>query len=80
MGLTLPNPRSTVFIPVVPDKATDAEAIKTYLKSLTLELERQFGRQFDNVYSIVSTGTSGSFVDSDGNTVTVESGIITGLS
>jgi len=76
--IELPNPRNTTF-PVVPDTANDVEAIKEYLTRLVNELEDYTRGSFDNVYAIVSTGTSGSFIDSLGNTVTVVSGIITGL-
>lgn len=76
MSLELPNPRS-VFLPVVPSSVTGE--LKEYLNSLVLAIEQQFSRQFDNTYHIVSTGTSGTFVDSSGNTITVANGIIMNL-
>jgi hypothetical protein len=78
MGLNLPNPRN-VFLPEVPDDLKGKPEGK-YLQDLKTTLELQFAKSFDNVYSLVSTGASGSFVDSGGNTVTVQSGIITSLS
>lgn len=78
MGLNLPNPRN-VFLPELPPSLKGKPEYQ-YLQDLKTALEKQFSKEFDNVYSIVSTGASGTFVDSGGNTVTVQSGIITGLS
>lgn len=78
MGLNLPNPRN-VFLPELPPTLKGKPEYQ-YLQDLKTALEKQFSKEFDNVYSIVSTGASGTFVDSGGNTVTVQSGIITGLS
>ena len=78
MGLNLPNPRN-IFLPDIPT-SLKGKPEGDYLQDLKTSLELQFAKGFDNVYSIVSTGTSGSFVDSGGNTITVQSGIITSLS
>jgi hypothetical protein len=78
MGLNLPNPRN-IFLPEVP-ASLKGKPEGDYLQNLKTALELQFAKGFDNIYSVVSTGTSGSFVDSGGNTVTVQSGIITSLS
>jgi hypothetical protein len=51
-----------------------------YLQDLKTALELQLAKSFDNTYSILSTGTSGTFVSSGGATVTVQSGIIITLS
>jgi hypothetical protein len=78
MALNLPNPRN-VFLPVLPLSMRDMKDVEKYLQDLRTALELQFSKQFDNVYSIVSTGTSGTFVASGGATVTVQSGVITSL-
>ena len=86
MGINLPNARG-VFLPKVPMEIED-KATRDYLDRLKREIETQFARAFDNAYQIVSTtvitnlstGTSGSFDDSAGNTVTVATGLITALS
>jgi len=78
MGLNLPNPRN-VFLPELPLSMRGKPEFQ-YLQDLKTALELQFGKVFDNTYSVVSTGTSGTFVDSGGNTVTVQSGVITNLS
>jgi hypothetical protein len=78
MGLNLPNPRN-VFLPEVP-ASLKGKPEGEYLQSLKTALELQFAKGFDNVYSVVSTGTSGTFVGSGGGTITVQSGIITALS
>jgi len=78
MGLNLPNPRN-VFLPELPLSMRGKPEFQ-YLQDLKTALELQFGKVFDNVYSVVSTGTSGTFVDSGGNTVTVQSGVVTSLS
>lgn len=77
MGLNLPNPRN-VFLPEVP-AALKGKPEGEYLQNLKTALELQFAKGFDNVYSILSTGTSGTFVGSGGETVTVQSGIIISL-
>jgi hypothetical protein len=76
MSLNLPNPRN-VFLPEVPASIKDAATVQ-YLKDLKNALELQMSKSFDNTYSIVSTGASGSF-DATGATITVESGIITSI-
>lgn len=76
MGLNLPNPRSA-FLPVVPE--VEDKALSNYLKQLVETLEKHLAGQFDNVYSILSTGTSGTFKSSAGDTITVSNGVITAL-
>lgn len=78
MGLNLPNPRN-VFLPELPPSMRGKPEYQ-YLKDLKNALELQLSKAFDNTYSIVSTGTSGTFTKSGGGTVTVQSGIITALS
>lgn len=78
MGINLPNPRS-VFIPVLPPSFSSLADVYTYIDRLKNALEKEFTKAFDNTYSVVSTGTSGTFVDSNGNTITVVNGIITSL-
>ena len=78
MGINLPNARN-VFLPELPPSMRGKPEYQ-YLQDLKTALELQFAKGFDNVYSVVSTGTSGTFVDSGGNTLTVQSGIITSLS
>ena len=80
MSLTLPNPRS-VFIPEPPREITDPVMVR-YLTDVMEAVMQMHQRLFDNDYyitSIINTGTSGSFVDSDGNTITVADGLITDL-
>ena len=77
MGVNLPNPRNVAY-PAVPEDIVDPK-VKEYLKQLVGILERSYSKAFDNTYAIVSTGTDGTFVASGGNTITVSSGIITGL-
>ena len=78
MALNLPNPRA-VALPEIPASIKD-EALRAYLKDLRTSLELQFGKQFDNAYSILVSGTEGSFLSSGGATITVQNGIVTGLS
>jgi hypothetical protein len=78
MALNLPNPRN-VFLPELPLSVREVSDIEKYLKDLRAALELQFSKGFDNTYSIVSTGTSGTFTASGGNTITVQSGIITSI-
>jgi len=78
MGINLPGARG-VFLPALPPSFAGVSDAYEYVKNLKSSLEREFTKTFDNVYTIVSTGTSGSFVDSLGATVTVVNGIITGL-
>ena len=78
MGLNLPNPRN-VFLPSLPQSMREIKDVEKYLNDLKTALELQLAKSFDNTYSIVSTGTSGTFVDSAGSTITVVSGIITSL-
>lgn len=77
MGLNLPNPRN-VFLPELPPSMRGKPEYQ-YLQDLKGALELQFAKAFDNTYSILSTGTSGTFVGSGGGTVTVQSGIIISL-
>ena len=80
MSIDLPNSRVT-FIPQVPQDIQDA-SVKTYLGRLKVELEGIHKKAFDNadaIRSVINTGTSGTFVDSDGNTITVTDGLITSL-
>lgn len=77
MGLSLPNPRN-VFLPELPLSMRGKPEYQ-YLQDLKTSLELQFAKEFDNVYSILSTGASGTFVKSGGGTVTVQSGIIIAL-
>jgi hypothetical protein len=76
MGLNLPNPRN-VFLPEVPASIQD-KAVAKYLQDIKTSLELQFSKGFDNIYSVVSTGASGSFA-ATGATITVQSGIITSI-
>ena len=77
MALSLPNPRN-VFLPELPQSMRGKPEYQ-YLQDLKTALELAISKAFDNTYSIVSTGTSGTFVDSGSNTITVQSGIITSL-
>jgi len=74
MGLNLPNPRNA-FLPELPQSMRGKPEYQ-YLQDLKTALELQLAKQFDNTYSILSTGTSTTFVDSSGKTVTVTNGII----
>ena len=76
MALTLPN-GGNVFLPMIPKEMN--KETSEYIQKMVTVLEERFRKDFENVNYILSTGTSGSFVDSDGNTVTVQSGIITAL-
>lgn len=76
MALNLPNPRN-VFLPEVPSSIKDP-AVVQYLKDIKAAVELNFSKTFDNTYSTVSTGASGSFA-ATGATITVESGIITSI-
>lgn len=76
MALNLPNPRN-IFLPEVPASIQDKATIQ-YLKELRNAIELSFSKSFDNTYSMVSTGASGSFA-ATGATITVESGIITSI-
>jgi hypothetical protein len=78
MGLNLPNPRN-VFLPELPKDMKGKPEYK-YLQDLKTSLELHFAKGFDNTYSILSTGASGTFVDSSGKTVTITNGIITNVS
>jgi hypothetical protein len=78
MGINLPNPRN-VFLPAVPHGTLDEATIRRYLEDLKTALELQLSKQFDNTYTILSTGVTGTFVDSGSNTITVVNGIITNL-
>lgn len=78
MGLNLPNPRN-VFLPVLPQSLRELKDVEKYLQDLKTALELQLAKTFDNTYSIMSTGTTGTFVASGGATITVQSGVITGL-
>ena len=76
----LPSARRT-FVPKVPAEIQD-EAIRKYLDTLREAIEEVHTKAFDNadrIRAVINTGTSGSFVDSDGNTVTVTTGLITAL-
>lgn len=80
MSIELPNGRN-VFITAVPDEVKDA-AMKDYLVTVVREVRDMYVKLFDNddaIRSVINTGTSGTFVDSDSNTVTVADGLITGL-
>jgi hypothetical protein len=80
MAVNLLHPRKT-FLPKVPADIEDKE-LREYLSRLTDALENMYTKLVDNddiVVSMVNTGTSGSFDDSAGGTVTVVKGIITGL-
>ena len=77
MGLNLPNPRN-VFLPELPLSMRDKPEYQ-YLRDLKDALELQFSKTFDNTYSILSAGTSGTFVSSGGATITIQNGVITGL-
>lgn len=76
MSITLPNARG-IFMPQVPD-GLDAKTSE-YLKKLVNAIEMSLAKEFDNVATLVNTGTSGIFIDSAGATVTVDSGIIVSL-
>ena len=76
MALTLPNP-GNIFLPSIP-KGLDPVMTK-YLEDLTRVLIDLHKKSFDNTYSIVSTGTSGTFKSSAGDSITVQSGVITAL-
>ena len=78
MGINLPGARN-VFLPSLPPSLSSVSGVVEYLENLKSALEKEFSKGFENVYTILSTGTSGSFVDSLGATVTVVNGIITGL-
>lgn len=78
MAINLPGPRN-VFLPPVPDAIQD-KALRDYLIELKRSMEAQLPRQFENAYAIVSTGTSGTFKSSAGDTITISSGIVTGIS
>ena len=78
MGINLPGARN-VFLPSLPPLLNSITGVADYLKDLKLSLEKEFSKSFENVYTILSTGTSGTFKDSGGNTVTVTNGIIVSL-
>lgn len=78
MALSLPRGKS-IFLPKLPPELTDFRETHKYLQALVTEVEAQLREGFTNVNFILSTGTSGTFDDSAGNTVTVQSGIITAL-
>ena len=75
--LSLPNARN-VFLPSLPLSMRGKPEYQ-YLQDLKTSVELYLAKQFDNTYSIVAAGVSGTFVDSAGNTITVQSGIITSL-
>jgi len=79
MTINLPNGRTT-FTPKVPE--IDDQELTDYLNALRTQIDKVHAMAFDNadaIRSVINTGTSGSFVDSDGNTVTVVDGLITAL-
>lgn len=78
MALTLPR-GGAIFLPQLPTEFTDLKQTHKYLQDLITEIELQLREARVNTSFVLDTGTSGTFVDSDGNTVTVQSGIITGL-
>lgn len=80
MTVNLPNTRN-VFMPEVPHGLED-RLLRDYLETLVREVDRMYTKLFDNddaIRNVINTGTSGTFVDSDGNTVTVSDGLITAL-
>lgn len=78
MSLNFPNPRN-VFLPEVPSELKSKPEGK-YLQDLKTAIELQMAKSFDNTYSILQAGTSGTFIGSGGGTITVENGVITALS
>ncbi len=78
MGINLPGGRN-VFLPSLPPSLREVSEVVTYLKDFKSAIEKEFSKSFDNVYTLVATGTSGTFKDSAGNTVTVTNGIIVSL-
>lgn len=70
-----------IFLPKVPPEIEDAK-LKDYLQRLTDAIENMNAALVDNdgvAVSSINTGTSGTFDDSAGGTVTVADGLITGL-
>ena len=69
-----------VFLPKVPD-VEDAQ-VKEYLSKLSDAVENIYTKLVDNdgvAVAAINTGTSGTFDDSAGNTITIVDGIITSL-
>ena len=80
MSIELPNPR-TIFPVTVPSSIQDP-ALVEYLDYLRRAIEEVYIKAFDNadaIRSVINTGTTGTFVDSTGNTITVKDGLITAL-
>lgn len=70
-----------IFLPKVPNNIEDV-AMQQYVSRLSDAIENMYTKLVDNdsvAIDTINTGTSGSFVDSDGNTITVTNGLITGL-
>jgi len=81
MSVDLPN-SSTIFIPQIPRHLENAPQAQ-YLKDLRRSIENVYVKLFDNIdhlRSYLHTGTTGTFKASNGDTITVATGIITGLS
>jgi len=78
MAINLPGGRN-VFLPSLPLSFSDLASVHEYMSDMKIAIEKQLAKSFENVYAIVNTGTTGTFVDSAGNTVTVTNGIITAL-
>ena len=82
MAVELPNSRN-IFLPQLPEDLSDPKVVREYMQRLVTEMEKAYTRNFDNVdavRNVVHSGTSGTFIDSLGATVTVVNGIITALS
>lgn len=81
MSISLPYPR-TIFVPKVPEKIEDLKVMRNYFTHLRGVVDEVHKRAFDNVAVIrdaFASATSGTFIASDGATVTVTNGIITAL-
>jgi len=78
MGINLPGARN-VFLPSLPPSVREVSEIATYLKDFKAAVEKEFSKSFDNTYTILSTGTSGTFKSSAGDTITIVNGIVTAL-
>lgn len=80
MSIDLPE-AGQVFLPEVPD-GVDV-GTKNFLEALRknmIQVTQGLFHNDRNIADVVDSGTSGTFVASGGNTITVTNGIITGLS
>jgi hypothetical protein len=81
MSIDLPKSRST-FFPEIPSELGKNSALYQHLQALQEEMTKQVSGLFDNsavLRDVLDSGVSGSFISSDGKTVTVTNGIITAI-